>query len=72
METGRLSEAEEVIRQAVSLEPSRAAGHMDLALVLNALGRKGESLMAARRAVELEPQNPKIQAQYKILQEQAR
>jgi cytochrome c-type biogenesis protein CcmH/NrfG len=42
---------------AAKAEPWGAAGHLQLALALERIGRLGEAATAARRAVANEPQN---------------
>lgn len=56
--TGRLSEAESDIRQVLESDDADARAHAGLSALLRDEGDVDGMLMHARRAVELEPENP--------------
>jgi tetratricopeptide (TPR) repeat protein len=52
---GRLKDAERSCREAIRLDPKQGAAYVGLAAILEKLGRKGEALAAAEKAVAVEP-----------------
>ena len=56
---GRGLEAEQSLRQAIDIDPSRGEWHAALASVLESLGRNEEGLASMRQAVALLPGDPR-------------
>ena len=65
---GRFEEARAVIEQALADCPEEARLQERLGRVLHRLGRDAEALGALRRALELRPQNPDLQAYVRHLE----
>ena len=59
---GRLKEAEDAVRFAISLEPSQEPAYYHLGLVLAASGRGEEAKMAYRQTRQIAPESPFGQA----------
>jgi predicted Zn-dependent protease len=53
---GRLGDAEQAIRAALSLQPN-PNGYNTLSQILDSLSRKGEAISAMREACKLDPEN---------------
>ena len=62
METQRFSEAVEVLRAALRIDPTLAWAQLELGGALRLLGRHAEALEALDRAIELAPDDPVVLA----------
>ncbi|HEX2569865.1 MAG TPA: DUF3857 domain-containing protein [Polyangia bacterium] len=65
---GRYDEARAVLEQAIADCPEEARLHERLGRVLHRLGREPEALVELRRALDLRPQNPELQAYVRHLE----
>ena len=59
---GRLAEAENIMRQTLSLDPLGVTRYLNLARILIADGRYDEAEAALRKAIELQPAAARLQA----------
>jgi len=57
-DAGQLDEAVAKLKEAVAADPGYALAHSGLAVVLQRLSRHEEAIAHARRACELEPNDP--------------
>jgi Flp pilus assembly protein TadD len=57
-DSGKLDEAVNKLREALAADASYTLAHSALAVVLQRLGRHEEAIAHARRACELEPNDP--------------
>src|SRR2546421_1301964 len=55
---GKIEESAAKLKQALAADPSYALAHSALAVVLQKLGKHDEAIEHARRACELEPNDP--------------
>ena len=55
---GQLAEAERLLREAVRRRPDKADAHWNLAVALDAQGRKDESMVEVRETLKLDPRYP--------------
>ena len=55
---GRFADAEKLLREAVSRRPDKADAHWNLAVALDAQGRKDESMGEVRETLKLDPRYP--------------
>jgi tetratricopeptide (TPR) repeat protein len=55
---GKIEEAAAKLKEALAADPSYALAHSALAVVLQKLGKHDEAIEHARRACELEPNDP--------------
>jgi GT2 family glycosyltransferase/tetratricopeptide (TPR) repeat protein/MoaA/NifB/PqqE/SkfB family radical SAM enzyme/glycosyltransferase involved in cell wall biosynthesis/2-polyprenyl-3-methyl-5-hydroxy-6-metoxy-1,4-benzoquinol methylase len=63
---GRLEEAVELWRKAISLNPNIPSAHLDLGGVYSRLGRFEDALNASKRAVELNPDSKEAVSSYAL------
>jgi Flp pilus assembly protein TadD len=61
IQTEQYTQAVKALREAVRLLPHDAINHSNLALSLAAAGEIPAAIVEVRRAVELDPENPKMQ-----------
>lgn len=57
-QNGRFAEAEQLLREAVLRRPDKADAHWNLAVALDAQGRKDESMTEVRETLKLDPRYP--------------
>lgn len=57
-DAGKLDEAEAKLKEALVADPGYTLAHSGLAVVLQRLGRHEEAIAHARKACELEPNDP--------------
>ena len=61
-QNGRFAEAEQLLREAVRRRPDKADAHWNLAVALDAQGRKDESMDEVRETLKLDPRYPAARA----------
>src|SRR5688572_14443571 len=57
-DAGKLGEAAAKLQEALAADPSYTLAHSGMAVVLQRLGRHEEAIAHARKACELEPNDP--------------
>ena len=62
LQAGNLDGAEKKLRTATERRPDFADGWWNLAMVLHMKGREADAAEAARRAAEINPHDPRVQA----------
>lgn len=67
LQTQSHNDAKEAFEAAIEIEPGKASRHFNLAVAYEGLGDLRQALKAVKKAISLEPENPKYQALEKSL-----